>query len=404
MTDSRRHAARQHRGWARLAIAASSTATAAAAIAGVFALVFARLIVTPPRRPNNDIRILSVDRDSGLISFTVHANSVFDGKFGVWFGKDAGYLKVGEIVRLGARSVTRRIISIDEGAPIPGDHCRFSSWFYRDPAELGYAVEDVEIATEFGPAPAWRIDPAPQAVNDGGIPGSHWVIQVHGRGVDRRECIRAVPVFRDAGFTSLLVSYRNDGIAPASDDGRSSLGDTEWRDVDAALDYAVARGASRIILMGWSMGGAVVLQTITRSRHAEKVVGMVLDSPVVDWVTELEHQADLFRVPRFLRVIVFGALARPWGRLVTGQSAPIDFERLNFVSRARELTRPILLLHSTGDTYVPPTASAALAAARPDIVTFPAIDHAGHTRIWNRDSDAWTARIAEWIRSTSGVR
>ena len=37
---------------------------------------------------------------------------------------------------------------------------------------------------------------------------------MHGRAVSRPETLRAVPVFHDAGYTSLLISYRNDGDAP----------------------------------------------------------------------------------------------------------------------------------------------------------------------------------------------
>ncbi|WP_457826784.1 alpha/beta hydrolase family protein, partial [Staphylococcus aureus] len=70
-----------------------------------------------------------------------------------------------------------------------------------------------------------------------------------------------VPVFHELGITSLLVSYRNDGEAPRSRTGTYALGATEWRDVDAAIGYARRQGARRVLLMGWSMGGAIVLQT-----------------------------------------------------------------------------------------------------------------------------------------------
>ena len=54
---------------------------------------------------------------------------------------------------------------------------------------------------------------------------------------------------------------------------------------------------------------------------------------------------------------------------------------------------PILLLHSDDDDYVPVTASAALAAARPDIVTFERFATAGHVRLWNYDTERWNAAI-----------
>ncbi len=64
----------------------------------------------------------------------------------------------------------------------------------------------------------------------------------------------------EAGYTSLVVSYRNDGDAPNSDDHRYALGDREWQDVSSAIEYAFEHGAERIVLLGYSMGGATVLQ------------------------------------------------------------------------------------------------------------------------------------------------
>lgn len=129
----------------------------------------------------------------------------------------------------------------------------------------------MNIETELGPAPAWRID-AKKA-------SPRWAIHVHGRGVQRPEAIRGVPPFREAGYTNLVVSYRNDGDAPDAPGKQYSLGDTEWRDVDSAISYARANGATSIVLFGWSMGGATVLQTLLRSQQASVIRGLVLDSP-----------------------------------------------------------------------------------------------------------------------------
>ena len=52
------------------------------------------------------------------------------------------------------------------------------------------------------------------------------------------------------GYTSLMVSYRNDGDAPRSDDHRYALGDREWLDVEAAIEYALEHGANDIVLLG----------------------------------------------------------------------------------------------------------------------------------------------------------
>ncbi|MEQ1735720.1 MAG: alpha/beta fold hydrolase, partial [Rhodoglobus sp.] len=257
--------------------------------------------------------------------------------------------------------------------------------------ELGFEFSEVPVATELGPAPGWLIPAADES--------DRWAIQVHGRAVSRPETLRSVPVFRGEGFTSLLISYRNDGDAPPSADHRYSLGDTEWRDVEAAMQFAIERGARELVLMGWSMGGATVLQALTRSSNADRVIGVVLDSPVVDWVTALEHQGEINRLPPVLGVIALRVLSSRWAGILTGRSEPIDLRRLDFVTRANELATPILLLHSADDDYIPITASAALAAARPDIVTFERFTTAGHVRMWNYDSERWDSAIRRWLKS-----
>lgn len=225
------------------------------------------------------------------------------------------------------------------------------------------------------------------------------MINVHGRAVRRQEALRAVSVFRDAGYTSLLVSYRNDGDAPPSRDRRYGLGDTEWRDIDSALDFAVAHGAKRVVLMGWSMGGAIVLQTSLRARHRDHVVGIVLDSPVINWAEVVAFQAQLVRLPSGVARGAITVMGNGWGRAVTGQAAPIDFARLDFVARAADLRVPVLLMHSDDDGYVPSTASRALAAKRPDLITFVPFTEARHTKLWNHDSAKWAAAIRSWLDS-----
>ena len=85
----------------------------------------------------------------------------------------------------------------------------------------------------------------------------------------RRVPARGAASSTTSGITSLVVSYRNDGEAPRSRAGTYALGATEWRDVDAAVGFARRRGAKRIVLMGWSMGGAIALQLSLNSAHRD---------------------------------------------------------------------------------------------------------------------------------------
>jgi alpha-beta hydrolase superfamily lysophospholipase len=215
--------------------------------------------------------------------------------------------------------------------------------------------------------------------------------------VRKQETLRVTDVSRRCGYTSLLVSYRNDGDAPDSPDGRYGLGDTEWQDVDAAIGYAIEHGATEVVLMGWSMGGATVLQALTRSQNAAVIRGLILESPVVDWVPTLNYQAAQLRIPKPVGQMAAGLISQPWSSRLTGQDAPIALDRLDFVARAGELEVPILLLHSADDGFVPPDASRALAAARPDIVTYDEFTVARHVKLWNYDPDRWNAAIGGWL-------
>ncbi len=372
-------------------IVIAGSAVAIVGAAGVLAGVMAKTIVTPPAARSDDTRVVAVDLPSGTITLQRHRDSVLAGDYSFFFSAGTGHARVGEITARSAVTVTRRILTVDYGDLAAARRGRFSGWLYTSPADLGFAWAEVIIRTPVGPAPAWLV-PADAAIRSTG-----WVIQVHGRAVRREEALRAVPVFHAAGYTSLLVSYRNDGDAPASTDRRYGLGDTEWPDVDAAIDYAAAHGATSIVLMGWSMGGAVVLQTLTRGGRADLIVGVVLESPVIDWRDVVDAQATDRKLPRLIArgaVVVLGAR---WARRLTGQDAPIDFARLDFVERARDVHRPVLLLHSEDDGFVPPTGSRRLADRRPDMVTFVAFTEARHTKLWNYDPDRWNEEIAAWL-------
>lgn len=357
---------------------------------GVISVVFARTVVTPPRRRDEDTEVLDVDSAAGTVTLSATPDSIVPGRYSLWFGNDSGHARVGDILAETSTAVTRRLLTVDFGDLAGARRGRISGWFYLSPRELGLPFEDVEVQTELGPAPAWYI-PAETRSN-------RWMIGVHGRAVRRAETLRGAPIFRDEGYNSLLISYRNDEEAPWSPDRRYALGDTEWRDVEAAMRYAVEHGATDIVLMGWSMGGATVLQAVTRSPFASFVRGLVLESPVVDWMTALRYQGELRRLPDPIRHVIFALIGGGWGGRLTGQDAAIDLPRLNFVRRADELTLPILLLHSDDDGFVPVTASLALAEARPDIVTFEEFAVARHTKLWNYDPERWTAAITDWLR------
>jgi alpha-beta hydrolase superfamily lysophospholipase len=374
------------------ALAATAITIGAAAFTGIAALgmlsvYVARRVIIPSKTRVEDLRILGSTETTVLLSKTL--DTLAPGQYSLWFSEGTGHAKVGAILDVGPNWVSRELLGVDHGDLVSATRGSIAGWFYLDPEQLGSKHRDVVIETPVGPAPAWLI-PAEKKTG-------RWLIGVHGRGVRRQECLRAVEVARRCGYTSLLVSYRNDGDAPRSPDGRYGLGDTEWPDVNAALEYAIENGATEVVLMGWSMGGAISLQVATRSPHAGIIKGIILESPVVNWVDTINYQTDAQHAPRIVSAAARSLISSAWARRLTGQGEPIDLDRLDFVARADELAIPILLMHSADDGFVPPYASRALALARPDIVTFDEFTVARHAKLWNYDAERFNEDIGSWL-------
>ncbi len=368
-------------------IAAGALALLAAITVGSFSILVARKVITPSKRRIEDIRIIASTASTITLSPTL--DSLLPGTYSFWFARGSGHAKIGKIIEVTPTAITRELLAVDFGDLAESERGYLAGWVYLGPGELAVPYQSVLIETPVGSAPAWVVP----VVEDTG----RWLIGVHGRGVRRQECLRAIEVVRRCGYNSLLVSYRNDGDAPQSDDGRYGLGSTEWNDVDAALSYAIEHGATEVVLMGWSMGGATILQVATRSANAGVIRGLILESPVVAWGPTLNYQAEMMRIPKPVSAIAAGLIGATWGGPLTGQHAPIALDQLDFVTRAGELTVPILLLHSADDGYVPPEASRALAAARPDLVTYDEFTVARHTKLWNYDPERWNNDIGSWL-------
>lgn len=376
--------------WTAAAVAGGLVLLSAAGAGLVMARV-ALTVITPVRKRPQNQSIRAVDKDSGTVTLKDTPDAAVPGRYGLWFDDDTGYAKIGGLIARADGTVTRTLEQVVFGDLHPTWKARLTGYYYLEPEELGLPVRSVNIEAELGEAPAW-VFPAPD-----GETSDRWVIQVHGWGATRQEGLRAVKTFHEQGYTSLLASYRNDGDAPESADRRYGLGGTEWHDIDAAIGYARDNGARSIVLMGWSMGGAVVLQTITRTPSSELIRGIILESPVIDWIDTLEYQARLLRLPNPITQGALRLIEATWSSPITGLGAPIDLASMNFVARASDLDLPTLILHSDDDGFVPSTASRALAEARSDIVTLVPFATALHTKLWNYDEERWKTAIAGWL-------
>ncbi|WP_426566755.1 alpha/beta hydrolase [Angustibacter sp. McL0619] len=382
---------------ARAAAVTAAVAGAAAVSAGGLAAYFTRRVVTPDHVKPDDVEVVAVDLGADPASVTLRRTpeTQVEGRYGLWWDDRRGHARLGGVLELDDDTVVRRLEQVEHGELRPGP-ARWNQYYFSGPPaqSLGLDYQDVDLDTDLGPMPAWFVPAGPA---DGQPPTSTWAVLVHGRGATREECLRAVPPLHALGLPVLVPSYRNDLGAPSDPSGRYHLGDSEWRDVEAAVLYAVAQGAQDVVLLGWSMGGAIVLQAATRSWVCDRVRAVVLDAPVVDWHAVLDHQSRANRLPAVVTRFGHQLMRNSWGRRLIGLKHPLDLRRLDWVSRAAELQLPILLIHSDDDEFVPNGPSLALAAARPDLITVVPWQVARHTKEWNTDPQRWDRVVSEFV-------
>ncbi len=297
----------------------------------------------------------------------------------------SGYAQVSPPVEASGDGATRELAP-GATAPAVGTRARLDAFaFTGDPRSgRGLAFTEVQIATPLGPCPAWRID--------GDAPET-WLIAIHGKGADRREALRALPAFTAAGPTTLVITYRNDVGAPPAPSGHYGYGASEWPDLEAAVRYAMGNGARRIVLAGYSMGGAIALSFMARSPLHDRVSAIILDAPMLDFRATVEFASGKARAPRPVA----------WaGCILAGWRFGIRWAALNYGAAARRLSVPVLLFHGAADTRVPVATSDAFARSRPDIVTYVRLPHAEHVRSWNVGPEAYEAAVTSFLREHAG--
>jgi uncharacterized protein len=374
--------------------------TLVAVLAGVVALVllavgaaiswhFSSVVVVPDHSEwPLETRVESVQ--PGHIVLSRDGRGDQPGLYGIdW---QAGHAIVGAILREGDDTVTRRLSDV-RGYLVPGIDVGLDSHVYSgDPREtLGLPFKSVGVPDPLGPMPAWLIPAAKSSPPAG---ERTWAIVVHGHNDSRQNGLRIAPTLREAGLTSLLISYRNDLGAPDSPDGLYHLGETEWEDLAAAARYALHHGARRVVLIGYSMGGALITQFMQRAPLAHRVAGLVLDAPVLDWRSVIEFNAEQMGLPGFLGLPVEWTL--------DARVNP-DWDSLDALQQPNDFHLPILLFHSTEDDRVPISTSDNFAAELPLWVTYHRVPIVGHTESWNLNPALYDQRLRRFLDSLSAV-
>ncbi|HET9382898.1 MAG TPA: alpha/beta hydrolase [Streptomyces sp.] len=377
-----------------VAVTAALAAGAASIAAGRYA-GDAALRVPPGRPLPTEPRLTVHATAAGQITLTRDLATLRPGRYGLT--AHGAHAVVGPLVSAAehtADTVVRRLERVTRGTLEPGDKAWLTPNVHiGDPGTaLGLDHTDVEVPGELGPLPAWF------------VPGSRdtWVIAVHGLGTTREHALNIMGFLSRHHFPVLALSYRGDTGAPRPPDGLGHFGETEWRDLDAAIHHAVRSGARRVVLHGWSTGATMALRAAARSALRDHVSGLVLDSPVLHWETTLRALAAARRTPRVLLPLAVraaqGRMSGPHGH----PSRPADATPAPDAAPGTPppgggLRTPTLLLHGPDDRVAPWHLSRRLADTGPAPVTLHTVRHAPHGAMWNADPDTYEEALRRFL-------
>ncbi|MEA3510739.1 MAG: alpha/beta hydrolase, partial [Actinomycetota bacterium] len=301
---------------------------------------------------------------------------------------DGGYGQISEISSASDTGVVRTFTLLEGTQPAPGTEMDVMGWAWpSDPRRaFGYDYTTMQYLSELGPMEAWF------------VPGStdRWAIFVHGKGVDQREGLRMLPSLHDADMPSMLITYRNDIGQPEDPSGLYRYGQTEWRDLEDAIEYARGQGAESFILIGMSTGAAIVTSFLYESDLASLVDGVIFDSPNIDFGQVIDVEASRRSLP--VIGLPIPATLTWTAKSIAALQMEVSWNDLDYVDRADDLAIPLLVFHGTEDNSVPIELSRRLAEARPDLVALVETD-AGHVLSWNVDPVVYERHVAGFLAS-----
>jgi pimeloyl-ACP methyl ester carboxylesterase len=248
------------------------------------------------------------------------------------------------------------------------------------PAQLGYAYQDVSFR-----------DHAGLTLRGWWIPGTkhETVVMVHGWTSSRAEPMSKAGYLIDAGYNVLVFDLRGHG---QSDGDYTTLGLTEPDDVASAVAFARSRGPGPIALLGYSMGGALAVETGARDADVAAVIeDSGYGSLASVFQAGFQRQSHLPAVPFGLPLVAIGQV-----------DLHMQLSAVRPVLDAARLHKPLLAIVGTADQVVPPSEGFDIFRAAPGPKQLLVVPGAGHVDGYRVDRARYVRTVLSFLASTIG--
>ena len=285
--------------------------------------------------------------------------------------------------------VVREFSLVNGALPLPGTLAELDvRVFPMNPADSGLGLEILTVPGPLGDYPAWL----------GPADGRTWAIVVHGNSLSPADGLRMVPILTQAGFPTMVASYRNDPGAPEDPSGKLRYGLTEWQDLEAMVAYALDQGSDGVVLDGYSMGGGIVMAFLQRSALADEVRAVILDAPMLDFSATVDDNASRETLP--VAGLPLPSSLTVVAKLMADLRFDVAWSSLDYLADTSRYDEAFLVFHGTDDTTVPIATSRRFSQALPQQVELVECDRAEHIGCWNLDPDEYAVTVQRFLDGT----
>lgn len=224
-------------------------------------------------------------------------------------------------------------------------------------------------------------------------PERRGAVLLHGVGACRSDVLGQAELLRTRGYTVLLPDIRAHGRSGGE---IATFGLLERGDLRRWIDLLERKEhVSRIYGFGASMGAAILLQTLPvepRLRAVAAEAGFATFREVAyDRVT-----GHLGWRPPITRALVAPVVET--ALLLTRLRYGYDLAEASPLQAITESQTPVLLIHGTADTNIPPEHARQLSAARGSNALW-LVPGAGHCTAFGKSPQEYSSRIVAWFAS-----
>lgn len=217
----------------------------------------------------------------------------------------------------------------------------------------------------------------------------NWVIVVHGYGCTQENSYYTAATYLAMGYDVLTPDLRSSGKSQGT---FVTMGLDESKDVvQWARRIAASQKDARIVLHGVSMGAATVMMASADEALPSSVVATIEDCGYTSAYDLLAYQMETsFSLPSFPSMNLLDWRCEKRAGFSLHQAAPVVA-----VSRAKV---PILFIHGTKDTLVPPIMAEELYAACTTEKKLLLVPDAIHSAASQQDHDLYYRTVTEFLR------